>query len=107
MNVNTIGLCRAIPAKWEAGDVPTRRAAISECNHCPALRECLRLTMDEATTNEQPVGVVQAGIAFDDNGLVDPAVHGAHTATELAAAIGVSGPAQHDTAIQRILALVG
>lgn len=82
-------LCSANPELWESVDTAGRTAAAQACLSCPLLQSCARQLRDRIAAGQTPTAIVQAGVAFDIAGGVDPDVHGAAGAARIAGAFAL------------------
>lgn len=79
--------CTEDPTLWTSDDDTDRQIALGGCLECPFLAACREQTIHSIGRGDIPIGVVQAGVAFDDSGAVDIAAHTLAGARELAAQI--------------------
>lgn len=86
MDPTVVGMCAANPDRWSAGDSELRSAAAADCMTCPLLRACAAHTRHQIEAGQRPTAIVQAGVAFDISGAVDPLVHGGDGAALIAEA---------------------
>ncbi len=69
--------CSSPEHRWTRATTARERTALAaECHQCPLWRHCSITTVATINDGERVVDVVQAGIAWDSNGLPDVAVHG-------------------------------
>lgn len=70
-------LCDSLLDSFESDHVATRAAASRLCGRCPLMGLCRAQTRGEILSGRGPVGVVRAGVVWDDDGKPDARVHGA------------------------------
>ncbi|GBF17507.1 hypothetical protein Br6_04913 [Rhodococcus sp. Br-6] len=71
--------CDAVLDVFESEDSAARAEAVRMCATCPLLQACTQQTRSEILDDRGPVGVVRAGIAWDDDGLPDADLHPVRT----------------------------
>ena len=68
-------ICDTTLDLFESEDTDDRARAVTLCADCPLLAGCRSQTRTEILDSRGPVGVVRAGIAWDDDGQPDADIH--------------------------------
>lgn len=72
-------VCDSVLDAFESDSVDARAGAARMCAQCPFLSSCLRQTREEIIGRRGPVGVVRAGVVWDDDGRPHAGVHATAT----------------------------